>query len=257
MTLLRHWERLIFYVSILPCCEVVLPSTSCILPRLELEWMHFLILSQACFHIFASFFDLISHFHFQTDRVELHHQYNMYNERNMDGNIIERGVELVENDNQNQEHIALVVVTPPEGNNKISKWREMEDQEFIAIMTRHIFRGEEDRRRFEECSIRTMDDLRMINISDMTVLFPAPRDFMIRRRLGYIIEYLKKYGAAMEKNQSLQLQDMTMQMIIDSLCHPRKRKHWCFILLDLPILFLFILWLIILCVTGYFLTRGQ
>ena len=179
---------------------------------------------------------------------------NIINNRNMDGNVIDGGVEFLENNYQ--EHVALVV-TPVGGNDKISQWREMEEQQFIAIMTRHIFRGEEDRCRFEDCSIRTMDDLRMLQNSDMTVLFPAPKDFMIRRRLSYIMEYLKKYQTKMETNQSIQMQNMTIQMIIDSLCHQNKLKHWCFTFLDLPIIILFILWLIIICLTGYFLSHGQ
>jgi hypothetical protein len=181
---------------------------------------------------------------------------NMNKNYDMNGNVPERGVDLVE-DNNNHEHIALVVVSPPGEIDKISQLCKKEEQQFMALMNCHILRGEEDHRRFEECSIRTMDDLRMLQSSDLTLLFPAPRDFMIRRRLGYIMEYLQKYRTTMERNQSLQLQNMTMQMIIDSLCHSNKQRHWCSMVLDSPMVILSILWLVIICITGYFLTHGQ
>ena len=178
----------------------------------------------------------------------------------MKNHDLERRVELVENNNNNNnnhnnlEHIALVVVSPPGEHDKFSQWREREEQEFMAIMSRHIFRGNEDRRRFEECSIRTMNDLRMLQRSDLILLFPSTQDFMIRRRLSYIMEYLQKHPTTNQRNQSLQLQNMTMQMIIDSLC---QQRHWCLILLDSPMILFSLIWLMIICITGYFLTRGQ
>jgi hypothetical protein len=103
---------------------------------------------------------------------------NMNKSYDMNDNVPEREVDFVE-DNNNREHIALVVVRPPGKIDKISQLRKKEEQQFMAVMNCHILRGEEDRRRFEECTIRTMDDLRMLQSSDLTLLFPAPQDFMI------------------------------------------------------------------------------
>ena len=50
--------------------------------------------------------------------------------------------------NTNEDHVALVMVAPSlKGNDDYGR---KEEQEFMAIMTRLLFRDEEDRRRFEE-----------------------------------------------------------------------------------------------------------
>ena len=133
--------------------------------------------------------------------------------------------------NTNEDHVALVMVAPSlKGNDDYGR---KEEQEFMAIMTRLLFRNGEDRRRFEEYFIRSIDDLRMLDSSELLLLFPEPRDVVIQRRLTFIIKYLQMYRKKMETIHSLQMKNMTMSKIIamvedpsqaDPAFHP---KGWC------------------------------
>ena len=132
----------------------------------------------------------------------------------------------------------------------------MEQQELMDIMTCLLIRGKENQHTFDEYSIWSIEDLCVINHIEILMMFPSQKDDSICQCLTFLTKYLTMNWTAMETNQSLKLQKMTMKKNIDCVKHPSQAGpvyYWHHLLANsqwIHVFFIILIAFIILLILG-------